>query len=277
MEKITLDHSRRACAHACLQKYYWQYIRNIEPDTGSSALRYHRSWHAALSALYSYVQEVGWKDFDIMMAVNQVVNAAAKDFAEETEKRQYDDDYRSLGNLLDAFLGYLDRFSSDRFNLEVLAVDEPFTIEFTKFYFTGKLDLRIMLNQRHYLMEYKTTGAHLSQAAKRLDRDSQCIGHHVVCKKLGIDIQGLLISTHHITARKTKEGAWGKPKIDFTRIHQQYTEKEHIDWEEMFTFVAEAIQNSITRDHWPKNYDSCYSSGVCPYRKLCEQHRSEST
>lgn len=282
---MDLDNTKRAAFVACPRKYYWAYVRNLRRQHGSTAIRYGVAWHAMMEKMYSLMIEAG-KWVDPLSELPAIVNAGKEAWARESEGFIFNDDYRSLANLQRAFVVYMDTFSNDPGMIKVIATESVFELlmepetdkeqkDFAKlepFLFTGKLDMRIELNDAPWITEHKTTGAFLSQAASRLQRSAQQMGYYWASKRLGIDVQGLLISIHHISARKsTKTNDWGDPKIEFQRVPQLYSDFDLSDWRNSFLDTGLRIQQEYSRGLWPMCHDSCYQYGSCSYTDLCEQ------
>jgi hypothetical protein len=257
--KLHIDHSRRSCASSCLRKYYWRYVRNLVPLMGSNALRYGSTWHGFLDGFYSTVKEKGWDDSSA--AFQEAFNEGKRTWDKESSKQNfYEDDYRTFENCTKAFLEYNNYYSGDRAMMEVIDIEKAFSIEFPQFIFDGKLDLQVELNGVNWLIE-------------RMNRAAQTIGYWNACRILGLNIEGVLISFHHLSARKVKSGEWGTLKMEFQRSPQLYCKQNVDDWLEHFTSVSQQLMDCYERDFWPKNYDSCYQYGRCGYLPLCDQFR----
>ena len=271
--KIHIDHSRRSCASSCLRKFYWQYIRNLAPAQGSNALRYGSTWHGFLDGFYTEVMQNGWSNHH--SAFEAAFKAGKETWEKESSLQEfYSDDYRTFDNCTKAFLEYNNYYQADKEMLKVLAVEKAFSIEFPNFIFDGKLDLQIELNGVNWLMEHKTTGQYLTTQIERMNRAAQTIGYWNACRILGYEIEGVLISFHHLSARKVKSGEWGSVKMEFQRSPQLYVKQNVDDWHEHFVSVVHQLESCYERNFWPKNYDSCYQYGRCGYLPLCDQFRS---
>lgn len=270
--KLHIDHSRRSCASSCLRKYYWRYVRNLVPLMGSNALRYGSTWHGFLDGFYSSVKSIGWNDPTTAFQAAFVEGKETWE-SESTKQTFYEDDYRTFDNCTKAFLEYNNYYSGDRSMMEIIDIEKAFSIEFSQFIFDGKLDLQVRLNGVNWLMEHKTTSQYITTQIERMNRASQTIGYWNACRILGLDIEGVLISFHHLSARKAKSGEWGTLKIEFQRSPQLYCKQNIDDWQEHFTSVAQQLMDCYELEFWPKNYDSCYQYGRCGYLLLCDQYR----
>ena len=139
--------------------------------------------------------------------------------------------------------------------------------------FAGRLDADIELDGRPWQMEQKTTGQALSMQKNRLRRAPQGIGYAYADKRLGGESEGCLVALHHLSAYKSKvTGEYGKPKIDFDRVPQIYTEGDLEAWRQSFLDNAEKILWNRERGIWPMQQDNCYQYGNCTFTRLCEQN-----
>ena len=268
--KPHIDHSRRSCATACLRKYYYQYVRNLSPEHGSTALRYGSTWHAFLDGYYSSKMAGGTADENYTAAYTQAKDTWERESALQT----FFDDYRTFENCAKSFIEYNSFYANDFAQLEVTAIEKAFCIEFKDYYFEGKLDLQVLMGGLSWLMEHKTTGQHLSMQTSRLSRAPQTIGYWAAQKILGIEGEGAIINLAHLSAIKSKvTGEYGKPKIEFTRSPQIYTQHDINDWKTQFDHEVDRILRCMDSDIWPKNFDNCYQYGQCSFLNICDQHR----
>lgn len=283
---LDLDNTKRTCFSNCPRLYYWQHVLNLRPRRGSTALRYGVTWHAMMEYMYNDIKANGWRD--LLTILPAAFKVASETWQKETEGFDYVDDYRSLDRLQESFYAYINTFTNDPTMLKVISAEKVFEIliepenkeeEFLfkfydaePFYFTGKIDLQVELNGPNWIFEHKTTGQYMSLAVQRLNRSAQQMGYVYAAKKLGIDIEGLLVSIHHISARKSKSGEWGPPKIEFQRVPQIFSQADLDDWRQSFLHTAVQVQAARRSEWWPMCLDSCYQYGGCAYSILCEQN-----
>ena len=228
---LKIDNSKRSTAVTCMQKYFLRYIKNLTTIHGSTALRYGSTWHALKEGYYSSIRDNGWESHQDDH-IQAAINLATKVWNEASSKSDFYDDYRTLENCFQSFVEYLEIFQADRFMMNIIESERIFDIlmnltqEERKLYpflavlelhFTGKLDLEVELSGQHWIMEEKTTGQPAQIQAKRLQRSAQVIGYTWAGKKIGNDIVGSLVSIHQLTARKVKDGGYGKVTREFIR------------------------------------------------------------
>lgn len=282
--KLRLDNLKRSCFITCPRKYYWQHKLHLRTTTGSTALRYGIAWHAAMQGYYEDVAKNGWtKDGSALEAA--VVEAKAA-WSEETAKfDEFYEDYRSLENLLLGLMQYFGTFHTDEGMLEIVEAERIFCISMEgsdnincdPFDFVGRIDLEVMLNQRPWIVDHKTTSQSLSVQSRRLERSPQFMGYvYAGGKELSVVPDGALIQLCQLTAYKSKStGNYGAPKFDFQRIPQIYNSKDIESWKESLIATALDIQIEESRGIWPMRLDNCYQYGECSFSSLCKQNTLE--
>jgi hypothetical protein len=268
---MDIDNTKRKCYALCPRKYYWEYCLNLRPTFGSTALRFGQTWHSIMEAYYGVIRDKGWDAKSEAITVGALAGKASWD--KESKDRQFYTDYRTLENCLSAFMGHITNYADDEHFLEVIEVEKTFSIPISSdFNFTGKIDGKVRLNGATWLMEHKTTGMPIDRQLKTLLRDPQVIGYTFAGMQDG-DIEGILIPMLHVSSVKSKTtGNYGKTKIEYRRSPQIFTQGDINSWLDSLLWTAHQIQESISKDHWPMQLDSCYHFGACTYTSLCEQN-----
>jgi len=283
---LHLDNTNRSTWETCKRKYYYQVERNLIPFKGSTALRYGIVWHKAMEGFYSHIQEHGWTRDG--KAVEQAITFAKEEWDSQNENRVFEDDYRTLENLMRALVAYISHFNHDEGMLRVVSTERVFKILITApnpdwfpwvddeggFYFTGRLDAEVLLDARPWQLEFKTTGQPLSLQKQRLHRNPQNIGYDFASRLTSPEPpEGCLISLHQLTAYKSKTtGLYGEPKIDFDRVPEIYTDGDIEEWKLSLIEAANEILLEKMRGLWPMRWDNCYLYGNCTYSNLCSQN-----
>ena len=290
-EIIRLDNTKRSCAAECLRKYYWSHERHLKSKIGSTSLRYGIVWHAAMDAFYSHIAEHGWvRDGK---PLEMAVLTARMEWNEYSKNQTFYDDYRTLPNLMQALVSYMDHFAHDEGMLRIIASEELFEIPMFAenesesliidspwfvntgpyFIFTGMVDLEIELNGQPWVVDHKTTGKQIAQMQAQLRRSPQFIGYsYAASKKLSVPPMGFLVIIHHLSAYKSRTtGEYGKPKIDFDRTPEIYTPQDINQWRLGIFDVARQIYRCKSTGVWPMKHDSCHTFGRCQYNDLCDR------
>lgn len=288
---LTIDHTKRSDFVTCPRKYQLRYIKNIHKRTGSHALRYGVAWHGAMEGFYTGIQKHGWGSKESVVMAIEMAKAAW-----EKESNKYDfetEDYRTLPNLMTAFMKYVEHFHFDEGILKVIAPESVFRVKITPtvdeqnliaidlgippFYYAGRMDCEVELNGRPWILEQKTTGQYLASQVQRLHRSPQVIGYNYAAKATSLLNEipdGSLVTIHHISAYKSKtSGRYGDPKIDFARSPQIFSLEDLANWRLGLIADAHRLNQCYVHNFFPMNHYSCYNYGACTYINLCEQNR----
>lgn len=277
---LHLDNTQRSTWVSCKRKWYWKNLRHLSPLTGSTALRYGKSWHAGQDAFYNSIKNVGWKKNG--EAVEAAIIAIKTEWDKCSAEESFYDDYRTLENCIKSFLIYIGHFALDEGNLTVVNTERAFKVLMRSevsgchYWFMGRIDTEVKLDGMNWILEHKTTGQPIDVQANRLSRSAQGMGYNYALKRLYADEevapQGILMVLHHLSARKSKTtGQYGNPTIDFRRSPQIYSNYDLKEWKLSFDTVAEEIMTAIERNQFPQNHDSCFDFGSCPFLGLCDQ------
>jgi hypothetical protein len=286
-EEIRLDNTRRSTFRECMRKGYWQYVLDYKPKMGSTALRFGSTWHGMQDGFYSSIKEFGWERRD--QAIESGILKGKAVWDKESEAQEFYIDYRNLQTASDCFLQYVQHYSHDEEILKVIQTEQVFrcpitlvTEEEKRLYghlppivFTGRLDLQVELNVMPWIIEHKTTGQPLEKQAYQLNRSAQIMGYSYAGPNiLDFRPEGCLISFLYASARKNKDGVYGKNTIDFKRVPQLFSEGDFREWRASFLKVCHDLVWAEQNNVWEMAHDQCYKQwGACDYVRLCEQNR----
>lgn len=289
-EPIILDNTKRKTFCSCKRKYFLQHKNGLQPDYGSTAIRYGVAWHGFMEGYYSWVVENGWpQDLNSKIAaLSQALELGKRKWDKECEKKTFIDDYKSFNAGVDAFNSYLEHFSQDKEYIKILSTETKFECPIEPeseaeetmmkglppLIFTGRIDLVVEMDYLNWLEDFKTTGWYLDKVISQTNRSPQFIGYSYAGRKiLDYTIAGCLGSFHYIAASKSKKtGEFGDPRFDFRRVPQIYTDKDVISWRHSFIDTCLDIQRCEESGQWAESFDNCFQYGTCPYLRLCQQH-----
>ena len=275
LSSLELDNTKRETFSKCPYRYDLTFNRGIVPARGSTALRYGIVFHAGMEGFYSHIKEQGWTRDG--KALERAADYAKESWEEQSKERTFFEDYRTFDNLVRALFLYIDHFAMDEQMLKVLESERVFKINMGNgLYFTGRLDIEMLLSGQRWINEFKTTGRTIPYVSSQQARSFQFVGYFYAMKKIygGKAPEGILVTYHQLSAYKSKTtGEYGAPKILFDRIPLFFTDQDMADWEQSFRYTASLILTCMTNETWPKQFDSCHLYGSCPYLFLCEQKR----
>lgn len=290
MEPLILDNTKRSTFRQCKAKYYLQHKKGLQPNYGSTALRYGTTWHGIQEGYHKYVMEHGWPESqnDFILALSAGLEFGKEKWDKETSKKEYMDDYKNFNTAVDAFNDYLIFFADDKNFVEVIATEKKFECEILPendleakllsrlppIIFTGKIDLGIRMDNMNWLLDFKTTGWILNQVILKANRSPQLLGYSYAGKHvLDFEPVGCLCSFAYLGSSKSKvTGNWGKVRFDFRRVPQLYTDEDIVAWKLSFIDTCLDITRTEEDNLWTQSFDNCYQYGACPYLKLCQQH-----
>ena len=289
MKPIIIDNTKRKTFRQCKRKYFLQHVKGLQPDFGSTAIRYGVAWHGAMEGFYTYIVEKGWPETssEKLKAMESALLLGKKKWDAEMTKKKFFDDYRDFNTLVDNFQHYLEYYSTDKENLKILGTETKFEIPILPendqeniilsllppVFFTGRIDLAVELSYQNWILDFKTTGWILDKVIIEANRSPQLVGYsYAAPRALDIEINGCLCSFSHIGAYKSKKtGEYGNPKFEFRRVPQVFHPNELIAWKADFIDTCRELDFSQQEDFWPQRFDSCYTYRACPYLKLCKQ------
>ena len=281
---IRLDNSKRKIATSCMRKFYWEQYRGLKSKYGSTALRYGNVYHECMRGYYQGVINHGWEDQGLLM--NLGVASARKQWDALTDGKIFYQDYRTFENCMELFIGYLGTYAEDRHYIEIMATEQAFTIPFemTKseemrygylppIPSTGKIDLQMKMRGVPWILDFKTTSYAISVVSQGLAKSMQLINYTwAALAALGYMPEGAMTSIVFSSARKNKDGVYGKLSTDYGRVPVIYTAEDIAQWRESYLATVAQIFDCYSHNSWPCNFDSCYMyNKQCPFFGLCMQ------
>jgi hypothetical protein len=285
MEQLRIDNSKRSSFVECPRKYYWKFVRNLTGEYGSTALRYGRTWHVMLHAFYLRMQ----KDGNRGNALNDALIYGKKEWDKMSLEQIYFEDFRTFENLCELLMTYTVQFEHDEADLKVIHTEKVFALpipltetekllygtEFPEIIFTGKIDLQLELSGMKWVADHKTTGQSIDRMSMTLKRDPQFLGYTYASRKV-LDFLpvGFLVNIAMSTARRNREGVFGKLTTDFRRVPQLYSDGDLEGWRASFIYVCSRMYWCHQNNIFPMQHDACYNfAKECTYTRLCEQNK----
>ena len=287
---LILDNTKRSTFRQCKMKYFLQHVKGLQPNYGSTALRYGTTWHGIQEGYHQYVKENGWPtdQLEHIAALTAGLTLGKKKWDIETASQTYMDDYKNFNTAVEAFNEYLEFFSEDNHYIEVLDTEKKFECliependveqaiisKLPPIIFTGRIDLSVRMDHMNWIWDFKTTGWYLDKVILEANRSPQLIGYSYAGKKvLDFEPDGCLCSFAYIGSTKSKvTGNWGKIRSSFRRAPQIFTDGDISAWKLSFLDTCRELDFAMKENLWPQSFDNCYRYGACPFLKLCQQH-----
>jgi hypothetical protein len=280
------DNSKRETANGCLALYNLKYNVGLQSQFGSTSLRYGSAFHEAMDGFYSAVKRFGWNEKELCMQA-AILSAKAAWEEERNQDLLFREDFKNFNNLMSALMQYWGHFQHDSQILEIIEAERYFAVNMAvtnkerglygipreyDIIFTGIIDLEILLSDRYWLLDFKTSARDLSYIASQNERSFQFKGYtYAGSRELRSVPEGMLVLYHQINARKSvKTGDYGNLTIDFKRVPYIYTEWEIAKWRESFLETAGRALRANENEHWPQQDDRCFKYGRCEFLELCK-------
>lgn len=291
MNPIIIDNTKRSMFRQCKAKYNFSVNHGLQPNFGSTAIRFGVCWHGIQEGYHSWVKENGWpKDnSEFVFALTAGLELGKKKYDKETETKTFHDDYKNFNTAVEAFHSYLQYFAEDKNYIKIISTERKFECpiepeneveerilkHLPPIIFTGRIDLCVEMNHMKWIFDFKTTGWRLDEVISKANRSPQLIGYSYAGEKvLDFEPSGCLCSFAQISAYKSKKtGEWGDPKYEFRRVPQIFTSSDIAAWKLSFIDTCRDINTATIEGIWSESFDNCYQYGACPYLKLCNQHR----
>jgi hypothetical protein len=284
-EEMRIDNTNRKDAAQCKRKFQISRILNIQPENGSTPLRFGSTWHGFMEGFYGSIKEFGWGQRD--KAIEAAIKRGKEIWDRESATFIFHDDYRTFENCAAMFLRYISDFAHDEGSLEVVATEQVFAVPleigttFERMMFgdlppvilTGKMDMQMRLGGNFWIDEHKTTGQNPQFIATRLHRNTGVIGYSYAAERvLNEKPEGVLVTIAQCTSRKSpKTGLYGTVTLDFARVPQIFTDADFEKWKHSFLCTVRDIHTCWKQAYFPAEFDRCYDyNKLCQYSRICE-------
>lgn len=286
IKEIHLDYSKRTTLRECLRKFFFNYIRHIAPEKGSTALRFGSTFHAMLEGFYEQILLTGWGE--TQKAIHRGLSYGKIVWDEESSKQDFNLDYRTFEQCCELFLAYVTHWQNDAVDMEVVETEQAFKVELelteeeaklglaapVRKFFIGKIDLVAKMHGALTIVDHKTTSSYLKNMERELGRSPQGLGYlYGYGLKTGNQPVQVYMNFAHQSCRwSAAKSQWGAIKVEFGRFPQMFTPEDIRQWRLAFLHSIKEIYTCLSTGFWPQCTESCFTKfGACPYLSLCEQ------
>lgn len=266
---INLDNSKRGCYASCPRKYYYQYVRHLQPRAGGEALTFGKVYHAFHESFRNATKQ-GLSDSEKMrICFKHGLDTWNKEMSFGLIHNP--EDYRNFENCYLIFMKYLEHYGDDIVPLEteyyfsepILSSGED-TVSFA-----GKIDTigRLKEGENIAIFDDKTTGYSLGAILEQARRSAQLIGYCWIASRH----KNFPTSTAYINAVYCKPSKkTGELKVEHSRGVYIFSDHDTIEWHRSLMLTAEDVLKSHKANYFPMQFDSCYGKyGVCKFLELC--------
>lgn len=275
---IYMDSTMLSAWKSCKYKWYIAHGRNLRPP-GSNI---HLTAGGALAAGTEAARRAQFGRSD-PLAVDDLMHAAIGPFLREWKDCPSDPEHpKNIHNTLHALERYFTNYHplydpaqplrradgtpTTEFTFSIpLEIDHPSGVPFI---YCGRFDLlgRYTDNGRLVILDEKTTGSLGAYWARQWDMRGQFIGYIWACRKLGYEIEDVLVRGIGIM----------KTDIVFMSVPLRYSESQLLRWERDLYAELDMLKHFHKENYYPQNWaDACSSYGGCPFTDLCKHNDPE--
>lgn len=246
------DYTMMSSFLGCRRKYFFRHVEGLVSKSTAKAPAFGSAIHKALDSWY--------KDHNTEAAI-------------EIFKREYKEDLATDGKRTHAvgewiLKNYNERYQDQSF--KVIKTEHEFCLKLpTGNNLIGRIDKIIDWDGALWLMDHKTTSQLGPYYFKMHTPNMQFDGYIWAAKKMGYNVQGVLVDAILVAKGLLDSSSRGK----LTPLARDFATRSQEDIDNYIDLV-EDIQGEINlcekeiEDFYP-NYDACTYYGECAYRKIC--------
>lgn len=263
--QFIFDSTSLTTASACLRKYYYTMILNLEPGNESVHLLFGRIYASAIE-LYHHRRAAGESHDAALVAA---VRAALTQSWGPKGPLNFEHSAKTRENLVRTVILYLDSIDKTDFETYILkdgkpAVELSFIVPFNDdFAYAGHLDRVVTISDDLFWLDNKTTSKTLGPWFFDSFKPShQFYGYsYAGTVILGEPFRGGVIDGAQIA-------------VGFSRFEREIinvTKDQLEEWVDTAAGVMYGVRDAFRQDRWPMNLASCGNYGGCPFRELCSK------
>ena len=273
---MEISHHKASIARGCWKKYYWRYVKNLDPITKSIPLTLGTIIHDAFEKFYK-----GESDTDVLKFIKDEFD---KQIAEVSLPDQEDliiHKYMAMG------MWEFNPLKKEKF--EFIEPEEEFLVKLGDAILKGRIDGRVKKNNTWWVREVKTTAMNQRQFEGRMRTSSQASGYVYALRRQGYPVEGVMVDylKRSLLKKRAEETAFefaqrvyhdyhDKPKYYFGRIWTYRSPVDFKHYEEDMSELVDDIQERMESGKWYRNYDQCWNfNAECPYKKICYQEEPD--
>lgn len=268
---MDLSYNNGSTFRGCQKKFYWRYVEHLEPITKLPSLTLGSVIHEGFDLFYK-----GGSD-------QEVYDYILDKFNSEISKQEVSDQedlliakYIAMGMWL--YYPYKKR------EFTKISSEEDFRIPLMDGVdFIGKVDGRILKDDRWWVRELKTTGLDQRKFEGRCQTSAQGTGYVYAMTRLGYDVKGIMYDyimkprlrkgvneTADDFGRRIVQDYRVRTKLYFNRYYSYRTPVDLAHFEEDSKLLAQDILDKFANGKFYRNMDQCWNFGSeCPYHKIC--------
>jgi RecB family exonuclease len=245
MSTLQLSYTKLKTWQTCQRKFYWQYVRRIEPLARNVALDFGSAWHKAMSEWHTK------RDLDLAIAAFELA------FADEPS-----DTKRTQATAKKMLTLYSQRYANEVF--KIVADERRFELQLGAITWTGQIDKLIDWDGKPFVLDHKTTTSLGSHMLKGFKPNLQIAGYVMAANRLyDPRYHNVLIDIAWVGKTEPTSGE------RFIRYPEAVEAWEEAEFEHFLQAEGLKIQLATKFDDYTPNWSACTQYGECPFRTLC--------
>jgi hypothetical protein len=270
---LEISNNSTSIFRSCPKKYYFRYIKGLEPYKKSPALTLGSILHSGFDMYYNGFSNEEVARF-IGKTADEEIAKASPDTAEDLVIMKY--------TLLGMWLNYpkdLSIFSEIKPELKLKLTFSNGVVAVIK------VDGLVTKDGKLWIRELKTTGLTFTQFSQRCRTSSQGTFYPFCLRRLGYPVEGIIYD--YVKKPQLRKGMHEDKDQFGYRIMQSYREKPDYYFQRHFSYrteldlllfekdimaTAKNIERCCRENEWYRNQDSCWTfNSACPYLPICFQ------
>lgn len=267
MPCLQIDNSKRSCFATCPRKYYYQYIRHLQPKKYAEPLIFGKVYHRMQEA-YRILTKKGISHNN---KITEAIEIGLKLWLSELNYGYIIDEesYRTFDNCVEVFMKYFEFFPTDIIpkETEYFFSEKLFTEGDYDVHFAGKIDCigHLAEGEELAIFDDKTTSYNINLLKSQFSVSPQLIGYTWITSKLK-NIKTVSAIVNIAFMKSLKSGL----TIEHDRVIYVYNENDFLEWHKSLIDTAERILKATKSGNFPVQLDSCYGKyGACSFLNLC--------
>lgn len=272
MSDIKISNSGVTLFRRCPKKYWWKYIRKIEPIRPSSAILLGDLIHGTFA---NYYQSTHNKEKSLEYLINFGVDLTMRMPPEEQE------DFAIISGTACAMWENVPDWMLD--GKDVSTAEKYFEIKLTEgITYRGYIDRLVKANGKLLIRELKTCAfpdSYIRSAGTSSQASGYVLGAQTEIDKEVVGVSYDLIRKPALRKRGTenmqdfvariREDYRTRPEWYYRREYTYRNDKNLDEFVDDLCMCARDIRSKYESNQWYRNHDACFARGECEYYKIC--------
>ena len=267
MPHINLDNSKRSTFASCPKKYYWNYVRHLQPRYGAEPLIFGKTYHA----MHETYRKLTKEGISHPTKIAKAFKYGLEVWEKETAFNYILDpeDFRTFKNCYLAFVSYFETFPDiiEPIEIEHYFSEPLISVGDYDVSFAGKIDCigKLHNGEEIAIFDDKTTSYSLNVIKDQAHRSAQFLGYSwIISKRSKTPTNIVYVNCVYLKMLK------GGLTINHDRGVTIFSDNDYTEWHKSIVSTAYRIIEAHKTNNFIMEFDSCYGKyGRCKYLNLC--------